>query len=251
MAAYKRIIVDETDILVDRIKLSPRNRTHVYDVLRMKPGDRLVASNGLKSFVIRLGSPRASEDWADIEGQVEPFTECFPDITLAFGCVRPDPMEQIFRHCTELGVKSFIPVLFERCNRRPTEKKRRWENIIDSACSQSGRSISPTVTAPVTLTQFLKSLDGMGGRIFLSATSGSPSMYALMQRMEWAKLTVLVGPEGGLTANEVVQVRAQSFLEACLCSLTLRTETAAIVGTGIAVSWALNGNPDINVTNDL
>ncbi len=251
MAAYKRIIVDERDILGNRIKLSTRNRAHICDVLRMGPGDRLVASDGSGSFLIRLDSVRESDGWAIIEEQIALPTECFQDITLAFGCVRPDPMEQIFRHCTELGVKSFIPVLFERCNRRPTEKKRRWENVIDSACSQSGRTILPGVTDPVTLNQFLQSLDGMDSRIFLSATAGSQSMYAMMQRLESRELTILVGPEGGLTANELFQVRAQSFVEASLSPLTLRTETAAIVGTGIAVSKAMTESPEIDTKEDV
>lgn len=251
MAAYKRIIVDERDILGNRIRLSTRNRAHICDVLRMGSGDRLIASDGSGSFLVRLDSVREFDGWAVIEERIALPTERFLNITLAFGCVRPDPMEQIFRHCTELGVKSFIPVLFERCNRRPTEKKKRWENVIDSACSQSGRSIIPSVTDPVTLNQFLQSLHGMGGRIFLSATVGAQPMYAMMQQLESRELTILVGPEGGLTANEFQQVRAQSFLEASLSPLTLRTETAAIVGTGIAVSWAMNESQDIDTTNDL
>lgn len=249
MPSYKRIVVEKDDVSGDRIKLSARNRAYVHDVLRMKPGDRLIASNGRKSFLIRLNSLEAFQDWADIEKQIECSVECVVDITLAFGCVRPDPMEQIFRHCTELGVQSFVPIVFERCNRRPNARKSRWEHIIESACSQSGRSVIPRVTDPVTLKQFLGSQEDEDLKIFLSADAGAQSMYGLMQHLSSATLTILVGPEGGLTANEILQVQAQSFFEACLSPLTLRTETAAIVATGIAVSRAQMGDSSLNITN--
>ena len=249
MAGYKRIIVEKDDVSGDRVRLSARNRAYVHDVLRMNPGDRLIASNGHKSFLIRLNSVEAFEGWCEIEKEIEDSLECLADITLAFGCVRPDPMEQIFRHCTELGVKSFIPIVFDRCNRRPNAKKNRWEHIIESACSQSGRSVTPLVTDPVTLDQFLGSLEDEDLKIFLSVDSGSQSMFGLMQRHVSTKITILVGPEGGLTANEILKVKARHFIEACLGPLTLRTETAAIVATGITVSRILLGNTGVNVAN--
>ncbi len=239
MSGYKRIFVDWSQVLDARIKLSAADRNYLYGSLRMKPGERVIASDGRRSFLIRLGADMGGETWADIERQIGHGQKRVIDLSLAFGCVRPDPMEQIFRHCAELGVTEFIPILFARCNRRPQEKKTRWEKIIASACSQSGRVEAPSVRDPMTLEQFWKFSDSSSRKILLGAGEGAQPLFSVLETLKPSRLTVMVGPEGGLTADEMSNVMGRSFVKASLNTTILRTETAAIVGVGVVMLWAM------------
>lgn len=245
MAGYKRIFVDENDVSESRIMLSGRNQAYVYDVLRMKPGEKLIACDGTNSFLIRLSLEKGQTAWTDIEQLIECQSDAPINVSVAFGCVRPDPMEQIFRHCAELGVEEFSPIIFQRCNRRPREKKERWQNIVAAACSQSGRLKPPIVNDPVTLDKFLSVLNQGEDRIFLSATARSQPMYSFLNLLNSTRLTILVGPEGGVSADEIFKIRACSFFEVSLSPMVLRTETAAIVGVGMIMSWTMGLSPSL------
>jgi 16S rRNA (uracil1498-N3)-methyltransferase len=239
MTEHRRIFVNPEDIIENSVALSSKNRKYIYDVLRLRPNDRLHASDGSRSFVIKLMPAKGSEVWAVIEQQIEiPDTKLI-DITVAFACVRPDPVEQIIRHCTELGTETFAPILFERCSRRPPEKKQRWNNIITTACLQSKRSNRPSIRDPKPLGDFLDSLGGTGTKIALTAHTGSITLLQALEETAPQVLTILVGPEGGLTANEEKMIEHSQFVKACICPSVLRTETAAIAGVSAVICWAM------------
>lgn len=241
MSRLRKIFVEISDVSEDSVILSASNRKYVYDVLRLKPGDNLIASDGSRSFLVELVTGKFEEEsWAKIVEPVESGTKALIDITLAFGCIRPDPMEQIFRHCTELGVAKFAPILFERGNRRPIEKKLRWNNVVRAACAQSGRLTPPEIHDPVDLRRFLNGVSRENcARIMLSASMSSMSLLKALREFDATGLTLLVGPEGGLTTNEMKLVKGHGFVESSLAPSVLRTETAAIVGVGVSMTWAM------------
>lgn len=235
---YRRIFVAADEVLSDRIKLSEANRIYVYEALRLEPGDLLIASDGFRSFLVRLNIKKKNELWADIDREIETACDASVRISLAFGCVRPDPIEQILRHCTELGVERFIPILFERCNRRPQVRKERWSNIINSACSQSGRLFTPTIFDPIILDHFLKLPEAEGTRIFMDGPSASVTLLGALQGQSSKSVTLVVGPEGGITKNEKRLLESSGFIGVSIGPAILRTETAAIVGSGLALVLA-------------
>lgn len=239
MTEYRRIFINTEDIHENRVAISSKNRKYVLDVLRLRPDDSLIASDGSKSFVIRLMPAKGTEVWATIEREIELSDRKLIDITVAFGCVRPDPIEQILRHCTELGTETFAPILFERCNRRPDDKKQRWNNIVTTACSQSKRSTCPSIRDPMALGDFLNSLESNGTKIALTAETGSTTLLRVLEQTAPKVLIILVGPEGGLTAHEEKMIEISQFIKACICPTVLRTETAAIAGVSAAVCWAM------------
>ena len=114
-------------------------------------------------------------------------------------------MEVVIQKAVELGVTSIVPLLTSRCVVRLTEerlskKQAQWQSIAIAACEQSGRTMIPTVHKPISLTAHL-TLDRASIRLTLSPTA----------QTSWRDLTfppgdisILIGPEGGLTDDELL-----------------------------------------------
>lgn len=177
---------------------------------------------GVKGFVLEAKSTARSDEI---------------EIVLGFACVRPGPVEEILRHCTELGVSRFIPVVTDRANRRPENPKQRWRTVIASATGQSGRTVLPEVESPVSLTNFLKEFAETSVGILLSTSPGAQPLLVLLDRLQPSRVVLLVGPEGGLEESEELQAAEKGFRGASLGSAVLRTETAAVAATGLVAAW--------------
>lgn len=237
MPRLRTIFVDSEDFKGDRIRLSDKNKNYLFNVLRMKSGDQVMVSDGRSSYLARLTEESDSDLGATMEKQIETGDFLALDITLVFGCVRPDPIEQILRHCTELGVRSFVPMLFERNTRKPQEKKRRWENIVAAACAQSLRLVPPTVHEPMFLKDFISGLHDECLRIFLDRYA-SNGLISVLDSSRSDHVIMLVGPEGGLTKNEAELLEENQFIKVSLGNTILRTETASIASVSVAICWA-------------
>jgi 16S rRNA (uracil1498-N3)-methyltransferase len=146
-------------------------------------------------------------------------------------------VEEILRHGTELGVSLFVPVISGRSNRKPHEKKDRWNTIVESASAQCGRIAVPTVEAPVSFDEFLQRDFTSDTSLLLSnGTHAEPFLKIFGQRAP-DRVTILVGPEGGFDEDEESGALSAGFLPVSLCRNILRTETAALVAVGAVVTW--------------
>ncbi len=150
-----RLAINREEVSHGVVRL-PRNASrYVTRVLRLHQGDRVELFNGGDIWLTRvLGSGGSLVELEVVEHRSAP-NHAAARITLAFGCVRPGPMEQIFRHGTELGVARFVPLLTRRVTRRPGGKKDRWTRICAEASAQCGRTDVPGVSEPMTLARAL------------------------------------------------------------------------------------------------
>lgn len=232
-----RVFVHPQDTSSDTIVLSGRPAHYVHTVLRLKAGERLHVFDGYREYVVCLTASRHREIRGEIietrEAEVRPELE----MTLAFSCVRPGPIEEILRHGTELGVSRFVPVLSRRTSRRPREKKQRWGSIIASAAAQSGRIALPELTPPITFDEFMKIAALFGKGLVLSRSEGAVPMPEVLEQEAPGRLTLLVGPEGGLDPVEETTAVETGFIPVELGPYVLRTETAALVAVGLAATW--------------
>lgn len=228
-----RVFVSPDEIGESVVSFSEKNSKYLKNVLRMKAGDEVKVFDGTREYAARLTTLHRNS----VSGIICD-TQCIdcgqPDITLAFGCIRPGPMQEILRHCTELGVSRFIPLLTAHCSRKPSEKKERWESTVSGASAQSGRSTVPAVMEPVLLKIFLDSLQGNDTRLLLSTgTSAAPFWSVMDEPLE--KITLLTGPEGGFQPMEENLAAQKGFRAVSLGGGILRAETAAIVAVGAVV----------------
>lgn len=233
----RRVFVQPQDTSSDTIVLSGRPAHYVHTVLRLKAGERLHVFDGYREYVVCLTASRHREVRGEIietrKAEVRPELE----MTLAFSCVRPGPIEEILRHGTELGVSRFVPVLSRRTTRRPREKKQRWESIIASAAAQSGRIALPELTPPITFDEFMQIAALFGKGLVLSTSADAVPMPAVLEQEAPGRLTLLVGPEGGLDPVEEATAVETGFIPVALGPYVLRTETTALVAVGLAATW--------------
>lgn len=227
----RRFTVRPEHIDGDRVTFEPEETRHMALVLRLAPGDVVVAGDGRgHDYTVRLeslGPPAVGTVLAARPSRVEsPLA-----LTLLQGVPKGDKMEAIVRAATELGVARVVPVLTERTivrlePSRWRERARRWQRVAREAAKQCGRAVIPVVEVPGPLRA---ALDEGGADLRLCLWEGEAApLGAVLDQLPRPprSAAILVGPEGGLARAEVERARASGWLVARLGPRILRTETA-------------------------
>ncbi len=230
-----RIYLAET-LQVETELILPQEHAHyLIKVLRLEPGHAVIAFNG-----------QGGEFWGKLTGSrhhpklslhtFNPITRDSPLQTiLEVGVSKGERLDWIVQKATELGVDEIHPLQTSRSVRRlagtKAEKNReRWTRIAASACEQCGRNRLPYI-API---QDLRA--ALAGPVpwgYVLDIEGCP--LPAMGSTEFVDpVHLLIGPEGGLTEEEIGQAEAAGYIRAVLGPRTLRTETAAVA----ALVWA-------------
>ena len=214
-------------------RLSDEAARHVQ-VLRMQPGMRLDLFNGLGGY---FGAMIDVMDKQGVSVQVMSFHPADHTVHchthLVIGMPANERMDWLVEKATELGVSQITPVMTQRTvlklqGERAAKRQVHWMGIAQSACAQSGRNRVPLIDAPLTWSEWLGRQQADSNlRVLLSLAHDIPGWRELWLAPP-SHLTLLSGPEGGLTPKEEAQAVAIGFKAASLGSMTLRAETAAI-----------------------
>jgi 16S rRNA (uracil1498-N3)-methyltransferase len=203
---------------------------HLAVVLRARAGEHVPLGDGrggTASGELLAVGPRAVRARIHHHTQVHKAT---PAVQVAFAPPRWQRAEWLLEHGTEVGIDAFLPVATQRT--RPLgERLDRWQRIVQAAASQCDRAWLPSVAAPVPLAALLSAPDLPDQRWLLE-----PGAPALADQPAAPACILLVGPEGGFTADELAQVRAAGFRGAGLGPHVLRSETAALVGAAVRMA---------------
>lgn len=205
--------------------------SHVTRVLRLRVSDPLTLFNGSGGeFAGTILSSKGGTVSVAVGQPQDPARESPLRTVLAQGVSRGERMDLTVQKATELGVSQILPVLAERSvvrldAQQTARKLAHWRKIAIAACEQCGRNIVPEIAAPVSLKEMLRT-------DLKAATNLLLSPQATLRIAELPRptnaVTVLIGPEGGLTDEEQESVRAAGFLAVRLGPRVLRTETAAL-----------------------
>ncbi len=204
---------------------------HSVRVLRLKEGDSITLFNGFDSFQYTaiLANVNKKSAQAKIISQEQVNSESPLNIHLGQGISRGDRMDFTLQKSVELGVNTITPLFTERCgvklNTERLEKKRQqWQKIVISACEQSGRTHVPIVAEPLLLIDWLKQETSA-----LKINLHPKAEHSIMTLpTENTRVRLLVGPEGGLSDEEISQANQHNFHDVLLGPRVLRTETAAL-----------------------
>ncbi len=210
-------------------------------VLRLDTGRRLIVFDGLGNeagATIAEAGKRSTR--LTLESTRRDTTKESPLPThLAVGISRGERMDWVLQKATELGVTTISPLFTERTEvrlkgDRLDKKMAHWQQVIISACEQCQRNRLPDLRAPVPLPDFIQT--PVQGLALLLHHRESQSLRAF-SRPE--ALTLLIGPEGGLSDTEIAYaMQHQQFRPVALGPRVLRTETAPIVAlTAVQLLW--------------
>lgn len=219
----------------DTITLSPTAAQHVGLVLRMKEGEHITLFPGDGSeYSATLCEVQKKLIKAHIDTASPVNRESPRAIHLAQAIAKGEKMEWVIQKAVELGVASITPLLSDRSvvrldQERLNKKQQQWQAIAIAACEQCGRNRVPVVHPALTLHHYLET-DTSNYKLILSpqATHSWPTIGDAS-----AEITLLIGPEGGFTEQEVESALQQQAHAIRLGPRILRTETAAITALGI------------------
>lgn len=177
------------------------------------------------------------------EGRQNPAVE----ITLCFSQARRDKVELILQKCTEIGVSSFLPYYSSRSLVQETPpnsaRTERLESIMREAAEQSRRSNLPRLLAAVNFEEMLRQTSDRA--LKLIAWEGTPLVQQLgAQTLSALKtatdnsVALLIGPEGGFSAEEVELAENYGYQQFSLGQNILRMETACIAGSVLLIHLA-------------
>jgi 16S rRNA (uracil1498-N3)-methyltransferase len=240
----RRVFVPTEGVDGDRLVLAGAEAHYVRRVLRMLPGDRFSAV--LPGGVERIATVTDTSHGrvhASLGDKIQRGADPTSDVRLYPALVKAAKLELTIQKCTELGVSAVAPVVCRRSVARPTEaqadrKRDRWQRIALEAARQCGRTTYPSVRAPRDLPTTVREVgEGGGLGLVLSPDAVEPAgLGALLSEPEApAPISLLVGPEGGLSPEELDEARAAGFREISLGHRTLRAETAAIAACALVM----------------
>lgn len=215
----------------DSVVELPDNVVRHLNVLRVKNTEEIVLFNGNgKSYPALpevLEKRRASvrilrEEATDNESPL--------NITLVQAVSAAERMDFTLQKSVELGVAEIRPVISERCvvrlsGERAEKRVARWQEIVVSACEQSGRNIVPKVLPLTTYTQALQQLPQETTKLLMSLNRAQKLGDV---RPQSGKVVFMVGPEGGWAEKEEQQAFDAGFQSVTLGKRVLRTETASL-----------------------
>ena len=152
-----------------------------------------------------------------------------------------EKMDWIVQKATELGVAEIQPVQTQRsvaklsCE-RAEKRAEHWRSVIVAACEQCGRNILPQVHLPQEFSTYLANLRTEPGIKFILQPEGGATLH--QHPVVRGKVFLLIGPEGGFSADEVLMAHQIGFAPILLGPRVLRTETAAMAGlTALQTLW--------------
>lgn len=239
-----------------RVGLSTGAARHVQ-VLRMQPGDRITLFGGtVGGGNGNLGGTPVGEPGGEFEATIAEIgrravqvvigrhhrveRETARELRLVIGMPANERMDWLVEKATELGVAAIQPLMTERSvvrldDQRARKKTAHWNSIAIAACEQCGGNRVPVVHNVAALPAWSRQLGGIGAtgaaRFLLSLRPGArPLREAITDpRFPDRLVTMLSGPEGGLSEAEEELALQQGFEPVSLGARVLRSETAALV----------------------
>ena len=212
----------------------PAGAARHVQVLRMQPGDVITLFNGeggeFDATVTRMGR---SDVEVEVGAHLAVEREASRPVHLLAGITANERMDWLVEKATELGVASITPLVAERSvlklkGERAEKKLAHWQGVAVAAAEQCGRNRVPTVHAAVTLNEWLKKAPP-GERWVLSLSEGTQPLAQVLNAAQGCTLvTVLSGPEGGLSPAEESAALAAGFVPVSLGPRVLRAETAPL-----------------------
>jgi 16S rRNA (uracil1498-N3)-methyltransferase len=245
-----RFFVGKESLRGEEVILKGQQAHQISKVLRKKAGEHIIVLDNLGwEYEIELKTIAKEKITGQIKNKCKAVGEPAVEITLYQSLLSREKFEWVLQKCTEVGVIRFVPVITERSivrkESRKENKTQRWQRIIQEAAEQSGRGKIPQLDQTVNFKEAISN-SAMPSRAgspcydcdykFMAHTQaeGKSLRQCLKSSVKKIKSVALfIGPEGGFTENEVQRAKDCGIVPISLGRRILRTETAAVVASGL------------------
>ena len=227
---------DPTQVAEDTIFITGPDVNHMKHVLRMKPGEEVLISDGTgRDYTCEVEAFEPDRAVVRIHSVCDSRMELPAEIWLFRGLPKADKMELIIQKAVELGACQVIPVETKRCvvrldGKKAAKKVERWQQIAESAAKQSKRMLIPSVHPVMTFKDALAWAKEMDVRLIpYELAQGIAETKALLSEIRPGQsIGIFIGPEGGFEEKEIEAAIDAGVSTITLGKRILRTETAGL-----------------------
>jgi 16S rRNA (uracil1498-N3)-methyltransferase len=233
----RRFYASPEDITPSLVSLSTDETHHLVRVIRSKPGDEVFVFDGSgNEYRCSLVGESAGRARLKVIEPMADIVESPLDLTLGQALAKGEKFDFIVQKATELGVRRIIPIATRHADVKIDQdqivpRTDRWKRISLEAVKQCGRRHLVEISAPIALSTMLESEKPETRSLLLvfSERGGSSIDATLTNLGDASAITLLIGPEGGWSDDELDLVEARGGRAVTLGPRILRTETAALV----------------------
>lgn len=229
-----RFFLSHPRIENELMKIEGSEVRHIRRVLRLKTGDGIVVFDGSgKEYGGVIAEEGPHSVLVRIQNVFPSKKESRLEITLAQSLLKGEKMDYLIQKATELGVKEIIPFFSSRSvplleKSKKLERYHRWEKIAVEASKQCGRGVVPDVKPLQDYFEVLSVPSGETLRLILWEKGGAGLKEILTESKGKQKVFSIVGPEGGLSQEEVDEAKRMNFIPVTLGERIMRAETASL-----------------------
>jgi 16S rRNA (uracil1498-N3)-methyltransferase len=229
-----RFYVPQAKIENGMLRVEGSEVRHIRRVLRLKTGDGIVVFDGSgNEFEGKILEESPSSVVIMVQSIFSSERESPLEITLAQSLLKGEKMDYLIQKATELGIKEIVPFHSSRSvplieKSRRLNRHHRWEKIAVEASKQCGRGLIPKIEILRDYDEILKSISSDFLCLILWEKEGARLKDIFKRSREKRKVFFVVGPEGGLSEEEIRIAKEKDFIPITLGKRTLRSETASL-----------------------
>lgn len=219
--------ISDTKIIIDN-KL---DCGHIQNVYRLQINDEVRVIDGEFEYLTKILSISKKEVVLEIIKKIEDNYSLDVNVDMAIGILKNDKMNLVIQKLTEIGVNKIIPLKTKRVVVKINEKKEKWETVVREALKQCRGVKFPKVSEIKKICEI--DYERYDKIIFAYENSeNSKPIFELIDKKD-KNILCVIGPEGGITKEEVNFLKEKNAFEVSLGARILRAETASIVVAGI------------------
>jgi len=234
-----KFFVKEEQIEDNKINIIGEDVNHIKNVLRLEVEENICICNKdtYISYMCKILEFNNISVICEILEEILDTTEANTYIHIFQGLPKSDKFEFIIEKCTEIGIKEITPVSMKRSivkleEKDKTKKLDRWKKIAEVAAKQSKRDSILKVNNVINFQNIFENAQDYDILLVAYEEEKEITLKNVLSKFkdkQNLKVAVIIGPEGGIDANEINLLKENSFVSVTLGKRILRTETAPLV----------------------
>ncbi len=234
-----KFFVTEDQIKDKIIDIIEDDVNHIKNVLRLEVEDKIEVCdiNNSNNYLCKIIELNKKYVKCEIIEEIKNNNETNLYLHIFQGIPKAEKMETIIQKTTEIGVSEITPLIMQRCitkldNKTSLKKVERWQKIAEVAAKQSKRDKIPIINLPINIKNVYEKLTNYDIVLIAYEEEKDNAIKKILNKVpkkKNLKIAIIIGPEGGITKEEIKELSNENVKTVTLGKRILRTETAPIV----------------------